>query len=147
VTNQPTAYDEVAYRGRPQLQTHPASLGAYAQLLQLDPAAPERCRVLELGCGDGANLLGLAAALPESTFVGVELAENAVSAGTELARESGLSNVSLQHGDLTALDPKLGTFDYVIAHGVYSWVPAPVRDALLGAFARHHAPSGVAFVS
>jgi SAM-dependent methyltransferase len=142
-----SAYDEVEYPGRPYVQTHPGVLATCGHLLRLSPAAPERCRVLEFGCGDGANLLGMAAALPDSTFVGVDLAASAIRAGTELARESGLTNVSLHHGDLTALDPGLGEFDYVVAHGVYSWVPAPVRDALLAAFGRHLGPAGIGFVS
>jgi SAM-dependent methyltransferase len=142
-----TDYDRIEYPGRPYLQTHPASIAAYGRMLGLSPAAAERCRVLELGCGDGTNLLGMAAALPESSFVGVDLSGNAVRAGAELANESRLTNIRLFQADFAQLDPALGRFDYVIAHGVYSWVPEQARAQLLAAIARHLAPDGLAFVS
>ncbi|MEO8180371.1 MAG: class I SAM-dependent methyltransferase [Deltaproteobacteria bacterium] len=142
-----SAYDQVEYPGRPYLQTHPASIAAYARMMNLSPASAERCRVLELGCGDGTNLLGMAAALPGSTFVGVDLVGNAIGAGAELAREAELSNITLHQADFAGLDPGLGSFDYVIAHGVYSWVPPLARTQLLAAMARHLAPDGLAFIS
>ena len=142
-----TRYDEVTYPGRPYPQTHPARLAAIQHLLGTKVAPPERCRVLELGCGDGSNLLAMATALPDSSFVGVDLAERAIAAGRELAAESQLTNVQLLHGELGSLDESLGLFDYVIAHGVYSWVPEQTRDDLLAACKRHLAASGVAFVS
>jgi hypothetical protein len=49
--------------------------------------------------------------------------------------------------DLRQLPADLGSFDYVIAHGFYSWIPADVRVHLMPLIARHLAPNGVAFVS
>jgi hypothetical protein len=89
----------------------------------------------------------MATSLPDSCFVGVDLAERAIAAGRELAAESQLVNVQLLHGELSQLDDSLGFFDYVIAHGVYSWVPEQTRDDLLAACKRHLSASGVAFVS
>jgi SAM-dependent methyltransferase len=146
MTGEPS-YDQVEYPGRPYQQTHPASIAAYARIMNLSSAGAESCRVLELGCGDGTNLLGMAAALPGSTFVGVDLSGNAIRAGAELAREAQLANVTLHQGDFAGLDARLGNFDYVIAHGVYSWVPEPARAELLSAMARHLAPEGLALVS
>ena len=48
-------YDAVPYPGHPFAQTHPDRLATLATLFGLRPAAPERCRVLELGCGDGGQ--------------------------------------------------------------------------------------------
>jgi tRNA G46 methylase TrmB len=104
-----SAYDQVEYPGRPYLQTHPAAISAYARMMNLSPASAERCRVLELGCGDGTNLLGMAAALPGSTFV--DLSGNAIRAGVELAREAEFSNLTLHQADFAGLDPGLGSFD------------------------------------
>lgn len=146
MTGEPS-YDQVEYPGRPYLQTHPASMAAYARMMNLSPAGAESCRVLELGCGDGTNLLGMAAALPGSTFVGVDLAGSAIRAGAELASEAQLSNITLLQGDFAGLDARLGSFDYVIAHGVYSWVPERARAELLAAISRHLAPGGLALVS
>src|SRR5204863_9899299 len=58
-----------------------------------------------------------------------------------------LSNVILQRADLRELPATLGEFDYIIAHGVYSWVPAPVRDALFDLASRCLSRNGLMFVS
>jgi cyclopropane fatty-acyl-phospholipid synthase-like methyltransferase len=118
-----------------------------AQLLGLDPTPPESCRVLELACGDGSNVVGFAAALPRSRFVGIDLASRAVAAGRELVAHAGLDNVQLEVGDIADIPADLGRFDYVIAHGVYSWVDDRVREGLLATIAKHLSPTGVGFVS
>jgi methyltransferase-like protein/ubiquinone/menaquinone biosynthesis C-methylase UbiE len=103
--------------------------------------------VLELGCGDGGNLIPMAVGRPESEFVGVDLAERPVAAGQELIGDAGLENVELRQADLENLPTDLGEFDYVISHGVYSWVPRHTRSALLAACRRHLRGEGVAYVS
>jgi SAM-dependent methyltransferase len=103
--------------------------------------------VLEVGCSDGGNLIPMALTLPGARCVGCDLSGSAIAAGRALAAELGLANVELVHGDLAALDPALGDFDYIVAHGVYSWVPAPVRNALFALAARRLAPNGVMYVS
>jgi SAM-dependent methyltransferase len=143
----PTAYDEVIYPGRSYPQSHPDRLATLGRLFGLASADPERCRVLELGCGDGANLLPIALAWPQSRVVGIDLAASAIDRGRAMARALGLENLDLRCGDLSRLPEGVGEFDYVIAHGVYSWVPQPVRQALLAACKRLLAPQGVAFVS
>jgi SAM-dependent methyltransferase len=143
----PTAYDVVPYPSRVQLRLHPERSATIARLLGVELADVAKCRVLELGCGDGVNLASMALAYPEGQFVGIDLASRPIASGRELLAEVGLQNVELFEGDLTALPPDLGTFDYVIAHGVYSWVLPTVRDALLAACKRFLAPRGVAFVS
>lgn len=142
-----TAYDEVIYPGWSYRQTHPDRLATLGRLFGMAPADPAACRVLELGCGDGANLLPIALAWPRSRLVGIDLAASAIDRGRHAAQALGLANVDLRCGDLAQLPDDLGEFDYVIAHGVYSWVPPPVREALLAACARFLAPQGIAFVS
>jgi SAM-dependent methyltransferase len=148
VTAQPvTAYDEVPYTGRPYPDSHPERMAAMATLHGMAPAPVERCRVLEVACGDGANLIPMAAALPGSRFVGFDLAGQPVEAGRRLAERAGLANVSLTQLDLVDFPADSGPFDYILAHGLYSWIPKAARDALLALIARHLAPQGVAFVS
>jgi SAM-dependent methyltransferase len=101
--------------------------------------------VLEIGCGTGANLIPMAYGLPQARFLGVDLASSAVAEGCRTADALGLANIELRVMDLAALDE--GEFDYIIAHGVYSWVPEEVRDALLRVCGKLLAPRGVAFVS
>ena len=141
-----TAYDRVPYPGHPFAQTHPDRLATVATLFGLDPAHPARCRLLELGCGDGGNLVPMAYALPDSAFCGVDLSAGAIEQAEALRAALGLANVELHRADLTAL-PALGAFDYVVAHGVYSWIAPAARDALLAACRAHLAPGGVAYVS
>jgi methyltransferase-like protein/cyclopropane fatty-acyl-phospholipid synthase-like methyltransferase len=141
------AYDAVAYPGYAYAQTHPDRLATQARLFGLRPAPVDRCRVLEIGCGDGGNLIPMALGLPEAEFVGVDLAAAPVARGTALARELGADNVRLAQHDVQALPAELGAFDYVLAHGVYSWIPPKPRDALMAACAAHLAPDGVAYVS
>jgi SAM-dependent methyltransferase len=117
-----------------------------ATLFGLRPAPPPRCRLLELGCGDGGNIVPMAYALPGAAFTGVDLSATALERAAALRDALGLDNLTLEQADLAAL-PGLGPFDYVVAHGVYSWIAPPARDALLAACRAHLAPDGVAYVS
>jgi len=117
------------------------------RLYGLDPAPAPRCRVLELGCGRGDNLFPMAWSLPESEFTGIDLAGTAIQQGRVVAADLGLKNCRLLQGDLLQVDAAWGEFDYIIAHGVYSWVPEPVRERLLAVCRECLAPSGLSFVS
>ncbi|RPH39570.1 MAG: hypothetical protein EHM91_12180, partial [Planctomycetota bacterium] len=86
-------YDQVAYPGFSYAQAHPDRLAVIATLFGMSPAPAERCRVLELGCGDGWNLLPMAAALPESTFVGLDLAGQPIASGRAIVERLGLKNL------------------------------------------------------
>lgn len=141
------AYDEVPYPGSSYTSTHPDRMAVLATLLGLEPAPVERCRVLELGCAAGANLLPMAAELPESEFTGIDLSAGQIEEGRRTIEALGLTNVRLEHLDLMDLGAEFGQFDYIVAHGVYSWVPEPVRERLLEICRRNLAPGGVAFVS
>jgi methyltransferase-like protein len=141
------AYNTVPYPSHAFPYTHPDRLGTLATLFGMDPAPVEQCRVLELGCGDGSNLLPMAYALPESTFVGVDIAAKAIADGQARIEELGLTNYTLHALDLAELGEDMGTFDYIMAHGVYSWVPAEVRERLMAVCKALLAPHGVAFIS
>jgi SAM-dependent methyltransferase len=143
----PTSYDEIPYEGWPIEVTHPDHLGAVAALLGLRPAPPDRCRVLELGCTDGANLLAMALTLPDSRFVGIDLGSRQIAHGQSVVRDLGLTNVELRAASILDVDDSFGQFDYLICHGVYSWVPAEVREHILSVCRRNLAPQGVAYVS
>jgi SAM-dependent methyltransferase len=143
----PNPYDRIAYRTLPMPQTHPDRLATIALLHGMAPRPVDRCRVLELGCGDGSNLIPMAYGLPGSEFVGVDLAATAVTSGAAAISALGLRNVVLHHLDVMDVSDAFGTFDYIIAPGLYSWVPEPVRDRILGICEAHLAPHGVAFVS
>jgi len=140
-------YDAIPYAALPHPLTHPDRLATVATFLGFEAPAPGRCSVLEVGCNEAANLLPMAVSLPGARFVGCDLSSNAVAAGRAAIAAVGATNIELRCEDLAALDPALGPFDFVIAHGVYSWVPASVRDALFALAGARLAPGGVLFVS
>lgn len=140
-------YNEVPYQGSPFPQAHIHRLATNAHLAGLDPPDVRSCRVLELGCGDGAHLIPMAMEFPESQFVGIDLAEMPIARASDLARELGLDNITFRTGDVAQLSGQPGECDYLIAHGLYSWVPPAVQDKILELAGRLLAPSGVAYIS
>ncbi len=140
-------YDRMAYPGSAFPDTHPDRLATIAHLLGMQPAPPDASRVLELGCGDGANLIALAYALPDSSFVGVDRAAAAIERGRAMIAGIGLTNVRLEAADLLDVPARFGEFDYILAHGVYSWVPEPVRRRSLEICRASLAAQGIAFIS
>ena len=142
-----TSYDVVAYPGYTHVQTHPNRLAVTGALFGLDPAPVTRCRVLELGCGNGSNLVPMAFGLPDSEFLGLDLAAKPIAQGQQMISGLGLANIQLLHGNVTEFDGRHGKFDYIIAHGVYSWVPPEVREHLLALCRQCLAPHGIAFIS
>lgn len=140
-------YDAVAYPGHAFAQTHPARLATIAHFHGLEAASPQRMRVLELGCGRGGNLLPMAAQYPQSDFVGLDLSGSAIAKASSAQAELGLRNIAFQHRDILTVGDELGTFDYILVHGVYSWVPDIVREAILAIFGRLLTPHGIAYVS
>jgi methyltransferase-like protein len=142
-----TAYDEFPYPGAAFAQTHPNRLATIATLFRLTPAPVENCKVLELGCGDGGNLVPMAFCLPNGHFTGVDLAGSAVARAQDLISQLSLTNIRVEQRDLMDLDGGFGEYDYIIAHGLYSWVPPPVREKILEIIRSLLARNGVAYVS
>ena len=141
------SYAAVDYECSAYPASHPDRLATVATLFGVDPPPLATCRVLEIGCGDGSNIVPIAATWPEATVVGCDLTPGPLEHGRRLVQDLGLRNISLLHADMRALPDDLGPFDYIIAHGFYSWVPADVRDALMALIAARLAPNGIAFVS
>jgi len=147
----------------------PSSTNAYDELpyksCSVDWSAPERLvlaslfhgglqptlhvyRVLELGCGDGANLLPLAYFRRHAAFVGVDGARSQIEVAKTRAAALGLANVEFIHADFREAAHRIsGQFDFVIAHGILSWVPDVVRDALLDLCAKSLCPGGLLYMN
>ena len=141
------AYDAVPYSVCAFPQTRPDRLAVIATLFGMSPAPPANCRVLELGCASGGNVIPLALAHPRSQFVGIDLSRRQIEDGQRVASELGLSNLQLHATSILDVGQELGVFDYVLAHGVYSWVPPDVQDKILDICSRQLAPQGVGYVS
>ncbi|GHB95987.1 methyltransferase regulatory domain-containing protein [Thermomonas carbonis] len=141
------AYDVLEYPSHVHPQAHPSRLAAIARLHGISAASPRACHLLEVGCGDGLQLLTLAMAYPHSRFVGVDLSQAAITRGEATRRRLGLENLTLVAADLMTWDPGPDPYDYIVAHGFFSWVPDVVRDRLLALCRQALSPAGIAYVS
>ncbi len=142
------AYDATIYPPGIFQQTHPGRMAAIARLHGLRTPPIATARVLELGGGDGLNLAAMAAAYPQMQCLSIDIAPQPVLIGRALAAMAGIDNLRVEVADvLDAAAALEGPFDYVIAHGLYAWVPDAVRAAAMATIARVLSPEGVAFLS
>lgn len=144
---QQTIYKELGYKSYPFPFTTPAYLEAYGALVGLNTPPAKTARVLELGATYGGNIISQAVYNPEATFVGIELSQDQVEKGNQIISYAKLDNVSLVQGDILNFDESMGTFDYIIAHGFYSWINDEMKDKLLNIISKHLADNGIAYVS
>jgi methyltransferase-like protein len=140
-------YDELPYTCHPMPYAHPERLATVATFFGMTPPAVEGCRVLELGCCDASHLIPIAYALPNAECWGVDSSAAKIESGQALVDALGLKNVKLRHLDILEVDERFGQFDYIIAHGIYSWVSQAVQDKILSICKHHLVPNGVAYVS
>ena len=143
----PSSYDRIPYTSLALPQTHPDRLAATARIFRLSPPNVAACRVLELGCASGGNLVPMAFSLPHSEFVGIDASSQQVNEGRATIGALGLRNLRLEQASILDIDDTWGRFDYIICHGVFSWVERSVQDAILDIAARHLTARGVAYVS
>ena len=142
-----TSYDEVPYESFPIAGTHPDRLWTLARLPGLEPPAVETCRVLELGCAAGGNIISLAIGLPRAQFVGIDLSSVQIAQGEAVVQALQLPNIKLVAGSVMDVDDSYGQFDYIIAHGLFAWVSTEAQDKILEICKHHLSPGGVAYVS
>lgn len=142
-----TLYDELPYPNLLHPETHPARMGAKARLWGLAAAGANRCRVLELGCARGANLIQMARDLPGSEFVGLDLSRHQIEEARRDATLAKVENLRLECRDFRSLNSDEGSFDYIIAHGLFSWISPEAQEEMLALLDRMLTPHGVALVS
>lgn len=147
----PSAYDEVPYESLPIPYSAPEQLSLVSQFYGGPASKIDGCTYLEIGCGSAGNLLPLAYYRPADHFVGFDASEAAIATATQAASTLGIDNLELFEADLADVadaDVLEGrVFDFVLAHGVLSWIAPALRQALLSLVARTLAPGGVACVS
>jgi methyltransferase-like protein len=143
----PNTYDEMPYINKAFPQTHPDRLATLARVFGVATPEVETCRVLELGCASGDNLIPMALGLPNASFLGIDFSGRQIDDGRQTVDALGLSNIDLRQGDIADVDASYGTFDYIVCHGIYSWVPERIREKVLAICNANLAPQGVAYVS
>jgi methyltransferase-like protein/SAM-dependent methyltransferase len=141
------SYDITPYAGNPYYHTHPGILAAYGILYGLSPSAPGHSRVLEMGCGDGSNIIPMAYEFPASEFMGIDLSPVQIGIGHKSIDSLGLKNIQLETRSIMDMSAADGMFDYVILHGVYSWVPDGVRKKILEICRSNLSDQGIAYIS
>ncbi len=142
-----TTYDEIPYESASFEQTHPDRLATIGRLFGMNPKPVYACRVLELGCASGGNLIPMAFQLPQSEFVGADLSGRQVDMGLQVIKDLHLENIRLTCTSIMDVVPDWGKFDYIICHGVYSWVADEVRKKILSICSQNMAPNGIAYIS
>ena len=142
-----SSYDSVPYMSHPFRQSHPERLATVARLLGLAAPPIEKATVLELGCAAGGNLIPIAAMYPQARCVGVDLSPRQIEDGQETIKKLGIKNCLLYAGDVRRLNDRLGQYDYIICHGVYSWVPEEVQARLWEIATNHLKPEGIFYLS
>ena len=141
------SYDSFLYVSKPFSTTNINNLQAKAKMYGLTPAPIKGARVLELGASCGGNLIPQALYYPEATFTGIDLSGVQVQHGNEIIKSIGLTNVTLLEKDILDIDESFGTFDYIIVHGIWSWVPDIVKDKILNICNVNLSDNGIAYVS
>ena len=147
MTEQNNRYDELRYYSKPFSYTSIALLEGNATLWGLTPPALKGAKVLELGSSFGGNLISQAVYYPDTEFVGIDLADSQITQGNEIIQSMGLTNVRLETKNILDITPEFGMFDYIIVHGIYSWVPDNVKDKILEICRENLTPNGIAYIS
>jgi SAM-dependent methyltransferase len=140
-------YDSAPYPSHPYPLLQPVRLAAIAHLFGLRAPRAASARTLEIGCASAGHIIPLAAAFPEASFVGIDLSPVQIGAGLARIERLKLRNIELACCGVAELGVDRGRFDYILCHGVYSWVPQTVREAILEACRHLLAPEGIAVVS
>jgi len=140
-------YDSAPYPSFPYPRLQPTRLSAIAHLFSLSAPPVHTARVLEIGSAAGGHLIPLAAAYPQARFVGLDVSPVQIRQGQERIARLGLTNIELICLSITDMGSQQGPFDFIICHGVYSWVPDEVREAILRVCRERLAGNGIAVIS
>ncbi len=140
-------YEQIPYYSQPVKRADPELLRTIGHLFGVQGADARNCRVIEVGCGDGGNLLAIASLYPESQFLGLDNSPSAIVRANKRKDELALKNISFEAADILEFESEAGIFDYFLAHGVYSWVADPVKESLLKMARRCLAPTGIGYIS
>ena len=141
------SYDEVPYMSKTFYATQPNKLKSSLKLLDFETPEVETARVLEIGCSFGGNIIPFALANPKSKVIGLDLSKVQVDEGNKLIDSLGVDNIKLYHKDILDYKGEFGEFDYIICHGVYSWVPEEVQNAILDVIKKSLSKNGAAVIS
>lgn len=140
-------YADLGYLSQPFPYASAPFLECYARLMGLSPSPANTARILEIGSSYGGNLFSQALFYPKASFTGIEIAPTQVSVGKTYIDQLGITNLDLLEGDVNESHDHLGTYDYIIAHGFYSWVDEDTKGNFLRLCKAHLAENGILYMS
>ncbi len=140
-------YDRLSFESRSSPERHPQRLAVIAHLLGVSAPKLENASILEIGCSTGANLFPVALQYSQAKLVGLDLSESQIAQANVIKDSLGLSHISFVQGDIRTFSYESQSFDYILCHGVFSWVSGDVQEAILELFEKGLRPNGVALVS
>lgn len=141
------SYNEISYKSRSFTFAQPCYLKSILKLLSFDTPDVSKARILEIGSSFGGNILPIAINFPDTEIYGIDLSEVQVKKGNEIIKEIGLKNIKLIAQNILEFNNDLGKFDYIICHGVFSWVPDEVANKILDVISKNLSKNGVAIIS
>lgn len=133
-----------------RVQTPPMlALAALCGGIEAPGGAGETVSYCDLGCGQGYTANLIAAANPSAQVLGIDFNPSHIVNARALASDAGLSNVEFREASFhdLAADPGLPSFDVVAMHGVFSWISAANRRAIVTLLARRLKPGGLLYIS
>jgi methyltransferase-like protein/SAM-dependent methyltransferase len=141
------SYDAVPYPSHAFAVSHPDQMYTMARMFKLEAAIPDNASVLELGCASGGNIIPVALQMRNARVVGVDLSGHQIAEGQARVEKLGLKNIKLLAQDFQSIDESFGQFDYIICHGVFSWVPEEAQRRILEVCRERLTENGVAYIS
>lgn len=141
------SYERLPYKSKTYKHTNPSYQRYIAHVKGLKTNEIENARVLEMGCSFGGNIIPFAVGYENSEVIGIDLSKVQVDKGNEIIKGIGIDNIKLYNMNILDYNQEFGLFDYIICHGVYSWVPEIVQDKILDVIKKSLKPNGIAHVS
>lgn len=124
----------------------PLVLAAVARAAGLTVTLPNSAKILDIGCAEGHHILSLASRWPTACCTGLDASPKLIQRASQRAKRAGLSNVAFHEKRLSEFITH-ERFDFIIAHGFFSWVKDEVKVGLMDFIQQHLSPQGVAVVS
>ena len=142
---------DVAYTSNIYREITPSWLGMTSLLLGHRPPDLARpFRYADLGCGNGFTTLAVAASCPHAEVWGFDFNPAHIEFASALAARAGLTNahfVETSFAGLAALpDSALPDFDFMVSHGVLSWISPANRHQLTSVIAGRLKPGGLVYL-
>lgn len=145
--NMNSNYDRIHFSSKPSPERCPERLAAIATTYGLSPQDIETANVLELGCSTGENLIPLACAYPNSNFLGLDISKKQIAKASELVNLFELKNISFQVKDIASFEEGSEKYDYIICHGVFSWVDSETQESIFKLLRGRLSENGIGVIS